>query len=292
MKTTLLLFVDGLGLGPDEPAVNPIHAGGAPCLSNLLANHARPVDARLGVAGLPQSATGQTALLTGINAPQRMGRHVEGFPGHHLRALIRHHNVFRALSSRGHTVTFANGYYVDDEQPVQTSRLRSVTTVAALDGCPRLRVKADLLANAAVCQDLTRAALRPRGYQGPLILPSVAAEHLVSIATAHAFTLFEYFQTDRAGHKGDPATVQAILSQYDVFLERLLTLIDGSDITLLLTSDHGNIEDLRVKTHTLNPVPLVALGPGAAFFRERVRALTDITPAIVQWHGDQAATPD
>jgi hypothetical protein len=38
------------------------------------------LDASLCVPGLPQSATGQAALLTGLNAPELMGRHIEGFP--------------------------------------------------------------------------------------------------------------------------------------------------------------------------------------------------------------------
>ena len=36
-------------------------------------------------------STGQTALLTGVNAAAAMGRHVEAFPGRELRRLIEAH---------------------------------------------------------------------------------------------------------------------------------------------------------------------------------------------------------
>lgn len=285
MRSTLLLFVDGLGIGADDPERNPVHGGAAPCLSRLLREQAVPIDACLGVPGLPQSATGQTALLTGINAPRLMGRHIEGFPGHRLRAMIRHHNIFRRLAALGLPVTFANAYYVADEAAVMTSRLRSVTTIAALDGCPRLRMRDDLHANRAVYQNLTREGLDLCGYRGPLVTPADAAEHLAAIAELHAFTLFEYFQTDRAGHKGDATAARMVLGQYDAFLERLLACLRDSDTTVLLTSDHGNIEDLSVRTHTRHPVPLLAQGPGAEHFRAHVHDLTDVAPALLSRHG-------
>jgi 2,3-bisphosphoglycerate-independent phosphoglycerate mutase len=43
--------------------------------------------------------------------------------------------------------------------------------------------------------------------------------------------------------------------------------------TLLLTSDHGNVESLAAPAHTRNPVPLLAFGPGASDFA----AVTDIS---------------
>ncbi|MDX1740430.1 MAG: peptidase, partial [Rhodothermales bacterium] len=61
----------------------------------------------------------------------------------------------------------------------------------------------------------------------------------------------------------------------------LVEALDGSNTTLLLTSDHGNLEDLSVKTHTRNPVPFVALGPAAHDFAE-VRSILDVTPAILR----------
>ncbi|MCB0133540.1 MAG: hypothetical protein KDD75_00330, partial [Caldilineaceae bacterium] len=86
-KRVIVLFLDGVGLGPDDPFVNPLAVDAYPALRELLEGH-RPVadtgrlstaaaelvptDANLGVAGRPQSATGQAAIVTGINAAQRL----------------------------------------------------------------------------------------------------------------------------------------------------------------------------------------------------------------------------
>ena len=106
----LMIFVDGLGIGAEDPAVNPVHSGACPCIEGLLASHSVSIDATLGVPGLPQSATGQTTLLTGMNAAQAMGRHVEGFPNRALKDIIRAHNVYAQLAGLGLSSTFANAY--------------------------------------------------------------------------------------------------------------------------------------------------------------------------------------
>jgi 2,3-bisphosphoglycerate-independent phosphoglycerate mutase len=276
----LLLFVDGLGLGSDDPAINPIHSGVCPNLERFLREHAVPVDAGLGVPGVPQSATGQTALLTGVNAAQAVGRHVEGFPGAKLKVIIREHNIFRQFAQRGLTSTFANAYFVDSTATVEEHRIQSVTTVATLSAFGKVRDKQSLLNNDAVYQDLTRESLRERGYDGPLVTPAQCAEHLAAIAARYDLTLFEYFQTDRVGHKSDAAKVRHVLAVFDEFLGGVLRLTAGR-LDLILTSDHGNIEDMTQAGHTLNPVPFAVVGPAAQRLQSQVRSLTDVTPALL-----------
>ena len=92
---TLLLFFDGIGIGGQDGSVNPFAAIGARRLAPLWSREPedgasfRPLDATLGVPGLPQSATGQTTLLTGVNAARLMGRHVQGLPGPTLVEAIK-----------------------------------------------------------------------------------------------------------------------------------------------------------------------------------------------------------
>ncbi|MFZ1754181.1 MAG: hypothetical protein WAU10_10570, partial [Caldilineaceae bacterium] len=72
VRRVLFLFLDGVGLGSDDPAVNPLAAAHLPTLRGLIdgqpltastgryANgraHLIPTDAGLGVPGRPQSAT-------------------------------------------------------------------------------------------------------------------------------------------------------------------------------------------------------------------------------------------
>jgi 2,3-bisphosphoglycerate-independent phosphoglycerate mutase len=277
-----MVFVDGLGLGGSDPAVNPIASGCCPALAGLIAAHSVPLDAGLGVPGLPQSATGQTALLTGVNAAAKVGRHIEGFPGPELRAIIEEHNIFRRLLEAGRNATFANAYYVSDMDTVFKARMRSVTTIASLSAFGRVRDIQDMERNDAVYQDITRALLRERGYGGPLVAPADAAGHLLALARVHDFTLFEYFQTDRAGHKADMTAASAVLATLDGFLSVLIGTCAAEGIDLVLTSDHGNIEDTRTRTHTVNPVPLAAVGPDAERLKSKCRSLLDVTPAVLR----------
>lgn len=278
---TLMVFVDGLGLGVADPDINPVYSGICPFLCQLLERHAIPVDAQLGVPGIPQSATGQASLLTGVNVPAHVGRHVEGFPGPVIRRIIEEHNVFAALRDRGYSATFANGYFVDDVEQVRKRRHQSVTTVAALAGIGHVRDTFLMLRNEAVYQDLTRKGLRERGYTGPLTSPREAGVHLLRIAQRHDFTLFEYFQTDRAGHGRDRARVLEVLSELDEFLSVAVSHAEQQRGLFVMTSDHGNVEDLTTAGHTVHPVPLVAIGCGAEHLTSRVRSLTDFVPTLL-----------
>lgn len=285
MTTTpvLMLFVDGIGLPTNPDTPTPLRPDVCPALMNLLTHETTPTNANLGIPGLPQSATGQTALLTGINAAAAIGGHIAGFPGPALRTIIREHNIFIQLKNAGYTSTFANGYLSPLLENVLAIRKRSVTTVATLSAFGDVRRLSHLLRHEAVAHDITRESLAIRGYQGPCISPDQAASDLSAIASAHAFTLFEFFQTDRAGHRADLTAAETVLRKYDRFLTALLRFVDTAGILLLLTSDHGNIEDASVRTHTFNPVPFSAHGPGAADLRKGIQSLTDITPAIMRY---------
>jgi len=295
----LMLFVDGIGLPTNPDAPTPLRNDVCPSLMALLEQDTVATDAGLGVPGLPQSATGQTALLTGINAPAVVGRHMEGFPGKALRDIVRQHNIFRKLADAGFSSTFANGYLAALVEDVHALRVKSVTTVAALSAFGDVRRLPHLMSQDAVSHDLTRESLAARGYRGPCIAPEQAANDLATIAATHAFTLFEFFQTDRAGHRADLDAAENVLRKFDRFLAALLLRTDAAGILLVLTSDHGNIEDASVRTHTHNPVPFAARGPGAADLRSQIRDLTDITPAILRYITDtgssitkQAPPPD
>lgn len=279
----LFVFIDGLGIGLRDAAVNPIYAASATSLIRLLEEVAVPIDAQLGVAGLPQSATGQTTLLTGVNAAAAMGRHLEGFPNEGLREIIREHNVYGKLGLRGGRCTFANAYYfMECAEDIQKYRRQSVSTVAALSGIGRVRMKDALLRDEAVYHDLTRRALQERGFQGPFIEPEEAAGHLLALADGHDFTLFEYFMTDRLGHRGTPEQILSMLRELDRFLGVLLEAGASGRRLLVVTSDHGNIEEGGHARHTVNPVPFAVWGHGAGALRSSVHSLVDVTPALVR----------
>jgi len=71
------------------------------------------------------------------------------------------------------------------------------------------------------------------------------------------------------------------IRKLDAFLEHLLHTVDLQEHLLILTSDHGNIEDLSVKTHTKNPVFTLLWGRQAGRIAGRIKTLEDIAPALM-----------
>ncbi|HET9765994.1 MAG TPA: metalloenzyme, partial [Thermoanaerobaculia bacterium] len=153
------------------------------------------LDAVLGVAGLPQSGTGQTALFTGVNAQAAIGHHVPALPGPRLRALIDEHSVLKRLAAAGHEVTFANAYTADyAERLVRGEARASATTRAVLAAGIPLRTLADLDAGEAATWDIDGSFfVRRAGVPVAPIAPALAGERLARLAGRHRFTLYETF---------------------------------------------------------------------------------------------------
>ncbi|MBT7298826.1 MAG: peptidase [Victivallales bacterium] len=278
-ERVLLVFVDGLGW-PPVPLDESMYAG-MPALRELLQEHAVSIDATLGMPGLPQSATGQTAIFTGINAARQLGRHVEGFPNQALREIVAEHSVFRRLTEAGRTCTFANAYL---RGPARTlpKGLRSVTTVMTYEALGTTRERAELDAGRAVFHDVIRASAVKIGIGDvPLISEETGADHLLAVLREVDFCLFEYFLTDHAGHRGDFAWQQAVLHSVDRLVAGIVAGLDQERELFLLVSDHGNIESRADHHHTANPVPWIALGRGAELARAGCRSLLDVTPKIL-----------
>ena len=227
----LFLFIDGVGLR-DAATDNPVNPEVCPALCRLIAKHGKPIDARLGIDGPPQSATGQGTMFTGVNCAAAMGKHCEGFPGPALRAIIEKSNLFLQLEKRGRKVAFADAYLVDSADELASRRFKSVTTVMALT-VPKVVLTADdLMEDRALMQDLTRETIQDRYPDVAIIPPQRAAEHLFAIAQKNDFTLYEFFQTDVAGHSMDYGRACAVLRLYDRFLAALVRFTRAAGITV------------------------------------------------------------
>jgi 2,3-bisphosphoglycerate-independent phosphoglycerate mutase len=285
----LLFFIDGLGIGTRGPH-NPLDGldGAAPL---AIFQNEEPVipfdgilaitDPRLGVEGRPQSASGQTTILTGINAPAAIGYHKQGFPNRPLLDIIREHSIFLQLKRAGVSpITFANTY----TQKFFESRPRWISaTTAAVEaaGLTFNRVD-DLKAHKAVYQDFTNAMLIARGEQVDLRTAEEAAKVLADIVARHRFTLYEYFITDKAGHAQDAQAARQVIQNLARMIRGMLEHVDLESTTVIMTSDHGNIEDLSTRSHTLNSVPTIVWGKHSRDIAARIKSLSDITPAIVK----------
>jgi hypothetical protein len=242
-----------------------------------------PLDALLGVSGLPQSATGQTALFTGINAARLAGAHVPAFPTPVLRKAISEHSLLKKVSDLGLRATFANAFSDSYWERVEQGRLRhSASTLATMAGGLTLRTLRDLRRGEAVYWDITHDVMHLVLREDvERVQPEEAGRRLAALSASHDLVLFESFLTDLAGHRRLPWPTEQVLALLDRFLSGLITSLPA-DATLVLTSDHGNVEDSTTRAHTTNPVPLLAVGPGAKTFRT-AQSITDVAPAIVRW---------
>src|SRR5215212_4460265 len=236
MMSLIFIFIDGVGLAPAGPD-NPLASADTPYLRALLGGpltieqargwgmgdggwesepSAHPpspiphppkqvlfkaIDATLGVDGLPQSGTGQTALLAGINAAELHGRHQPHTPPVALRELLAERSIFRRVSARGGRATFANPFGPGYWQAIAARRIRRSASVIAAEGAGlRFRDGDDLRNGRAVSWDVTNAAMRARDIEAPLVAPAQAGMHLAQLAHNHDLVFYESFLPDLAAH--------------------------------------------------------------------------------------------
>lgn len=297
----LMIFIDGFGLG-SKTEDNPYTRALTPNLDRLLGGHCLyketgrilrdnavlvPTDSRLGIEGLPQSATGQTTIWTGLNAAQIAGEHINSYPTPELQEIISTNSIMKVLKDKGKKVTFANAYRKEYLAIAREQGLNfSTSTLVVLSSGQRLRTIDDLEVAQAVYQDFTNRLLVKWGYDIKILTPGEAGKNLAGIVHDHDFTLYEYFISDRVGHKQEMTLAVQIFEEMDDFIGTCVGNIDLDETLVLIVSDHGNIEDLSIKTHTLNPVPTIIIHNNIkAVNHEMIQSLTDITPFIMQVFG-------
>jgi hypothetical protein len=300
-----MLFLDGVGIGAKDPAVNPLFAARLPALRSLCGGDlpsirrsrrvsrsgaVLPLDATLGVPGLPQSGTGQTSLFTGTNGAALAGKHFGPYPYSTLQPVIAERNIFRRLRDAGKSPLFANAFpqRFFDYMDAHRARMSVTTLSCATSGIPLLR-SGDLARGDAVSADITNAGWAGLGYpEIPHIDPAEAGSRLSQLSRKHDFVLFEYWKTDKAGHAMNFPEAVRVLESFDAMLAGILSSLDAGKTLLLLTSDHGNIEDMTTKSHTRHPVPLFLHGAGAVPFARRFPPgadLTAVTPLVLEYIG-------
>ncbi len=315
----LFLFLDGIGLGPDDPATNPLARAHIPTLQSLLGGQrllasAAPyhgeqatllaLDASLGVDGLPQSATGQAVLMTGINVPAEIGYHYGPKPNPEVAAYLNNGNtLFSWLRAEGKSAALLNAYPPRYFEGIESGkRLYSSIPMAVTSAGLPLFTQEELFAGEALSADFTGQGWREMlGFpDAPLFSPQQAGTKLVELARRYDFSLFEYWASDYAGHKQN---MDWAVRQMEVFDGVLGGLIVGSgkwkveskeELLVLVTSDHGNMEDLSTRRHTGAKVPGLLIGSQQARerFAENLSSLADVAPAIRKALSRTQKSPD
>jgi phosphopentomutase len=285
--SVLLFFIDGLGIGtrgPHNPLdnldANPLAVFQDEEPQTFLEGIVVPTDPRLGIEGRPQSASGQTTILTGVNAPAAVGYHKQGFPNKALLEIIERKSIFKQLTDAGVSpITFVNAY--TSRFFAERPRWVSATTAAVEAAQMKFRTVTDLREGQAVFMDFTNRILIERGEPVTERSEVEAATILANIVAANRFSLYEYFITDKAGHAQDMQLARKILTSLALFIRELLVRVDLNRTTVILTSDHGNIEDLSLRNHTMHAVPTIVWGAQRERIASRIQTLADITPTIV-----------
>ena len=299
MNNILMVFLDGIGIGDKDYEFNPFFKYGFKTFQNLFGdtptkNNSRlddgkkylfPTDANLGVEGLPQSGTGQASLFCGFNAPKFVGKHFGPYPFSTTIPILKKESILVCYKEKFNSSYFANAYPKVFFDYVNSGRSRlSVTTLTCQLAGIKLNKVTDLRKAAALTAELTNERWNSRlGYKLKVIKPKTAARRLLRIAADHKFTLYEYYLTDHLGHLRMANEFEKLFTEVDEFLCTLLTEIDSKKMTLIICSDHGNLEDLSIKTHTRNPALTITAGKFAKEIAESVKDISQIKDAIIRY---------
>ena len=312
----LLFFLDGIGLGSADPQVNPFALQEMPALTALLAGRRLVaesfdvlpqhsdraswlgLDACLGVPGLPQSATGQAALLTGLNIPFLVGKHDGPKPSPAIASYLNHGSLLKALHQAGHSSTLLNAYPPRYFDALRSGyRLPGTIAMAAIQAGIPLKTSRDLQERQALSADFTGQGWHAHLHipDIPLITSKEAGIRIALLSLPCSFSIFEYWLSDIAGHRQEMQSACILLSTLDEVISGLSETWSDNDGLILITSDHGNLEDLSTRRHTTNPVPLILIG--ASELRQKflegmekgnpgsVYDLTRVAPAIINFLG-------
>ena len=255
----ILFFIDGIGIGSDDPTINPccFSTMGIFQLQQNLPDHGckYALDAQMGMEGLPQSATGHTTIYTGRNAPGLINKHLTGFPNKELRDLLKSYSLFVQLKKQRYRCKFINAFrpvFFTTPEIFANLHMSATTEMNRYAGNEFSSFK-DIKRRRALYHDYTNKENIRRGFDLPSFSASEAAKILISETDKYDLILYEYFMTDFAGHAQDMKRSIYEISKVEKLIKSLLKQINRKTTTLVVVSDHGNIEDLSTKSHTTNP---------------------------------------
>ncbi len=282
----LLIFLDCIGLGEDNPATNPFAVGDYPALHSL-SNGYRwlnttgrqsaprslfiPTDAQMGMAGLPQSGTGQATIVTGRNIPALIGEHYGPKPNEATRNLLDEGNFFKEMVAHGKKTALLEAYPPPWHKGINSGKSLPASYQYALKSAGiRFFDESDLRAGRGLSADWTGAGWHTQlGYTNtPILTPFEAGVKLVHISRDYDFAFFAHWLTDVIGHRGTLTEAVNLLTTFDGVMAGVLSAWDDSEGVVIITSDHGNMEDIGNRHHTANRVPTVIIGEQRGIFAD------------------------
>ncbi|MEM8860110.1 MAG: hypothetical protein AAGD96_17400 [Chloroflexota bacterium] len=297
-KYAHIFFIDGVGLGNPDPETNPFVTADLPFFREMfgpewyLADSGKrvseraslvPTDARLGVEGRPQSATGQAVILTGRNVSAAIGEHYGPKPNQAVRDELAKGSLFDDVVASGGRAALLSPYPDGYFQAIESGkRLYSSVPQAVVNAGIKLYGPDEMLAGEAVSPGFTGELWRTmlKYEDAPLYTLPEAGEKIAKLAADYRFSFFEHWPSDRFGHRGPLEDAREHLEKLDQVYSGLIPAWDDENGLLIITSYHGNIEDKGRRTHTLNPVATVVVGQGHEAIADQIHDLTDIAKAV------------
>ena len=299
-------------MGSADPDANPFVRASLPILENLLINNwylnedsggpgrvsttrasLIPTDPNMGIAGRPQSATGQATLLTGRNIPMLVGEHYGPKPNTPVANLVKEDNLFKEVIASGGTAALMTPYPQPYFDHINSGRrLLSSVPLAATSAGLELMTADDLRAGRAVSPGFTGKGWHEYlGYLDiPILTLNEAGEQIAEIARTYNFSFFEHWPSDRSGHRGSIELAVEHLEFIDEVLGGLLNNWDDENDLLIITSDHGNIEEKNHRQHSRNVVPTILVGRNHQDYAQEIANLSDVATVVRQFLHLQKAT--
>ena len=295
--STLIIFLDGVGVGKKDFENNPFFKYGFKTFENIFGQipssekpnmkagniYLKGIDAMLGVEGLPQSGTGQTSIFTGINAQKLVGKHFGPFPYSSLIPLLKSKSIVTEFMNKGLTVQFANAYPEIFFKYLRSGkrRLGAIARMMRENGV-EIKNASQLAKGKALSAEIDNFLwVEKLKYELPVVKPETAAKRLLKISSQNDLTIFEHFHTDHLGHGRIKDKFERMFSTLDKFLFAALKNYDKEKQTIVICSDHGNVEDLSTKRHTKNPALFISAGKYAETIFESVEGIDEIKEAIL-----------
>lgn len=296
-KNAIIVFLDGVGLGDADPEVNPFMHVEMESMQALLGvsqlTHEAigtatdeavllGTDALLGVPGLPQSATGQTTILTGHNAAALLNEHYGPYPNQPLRNLLTTDTLFTTLIGDSHRAAYANAYPDRFLDRLNRGKGRlSANTFAANAAGLKLRSREDLLRGRALTALFSNDFWPEPDVNLPPLNAYQGGVQLASLAKDYTLTFFEFWYSDLVGHRMQRDEAIKTLRMLDDFLRGILDEINLENTLLMVISDHGNFENWTTKKHTVNPSLTILANRSAGQLASRLHSLVDVRQVVL-----------
>ena len=300
-KHILFIFVDGIGLGDDDPDTNPFSVANTPTLTALSngkrwLNHTGlqssdravfiPTDPRLGISGRPQSGSSQAVILTGKNIPAILGRHYGPLPNAEIRNILDKENFFKQVRESGKKSALLSAYPPQRLAGIASGkRLPSSIQYAAIASGQALFNQEDVFARRAITAEYTGIPWHQHLNitETPLFSPQEAGQMLVKLSRNYDFAFHSHWMTDYVGHRGTVSQAVELLEILDGVMEGILDTWDDDEGLVILTSDHGNMEQIGDRKHTENDVPTLIIGQDKDWFAKGFHQLLDFVPRMEQY---------